>query len=52
MGRGSSRAITSRAQGGVNADPQGRGWFFKLRLEDIKAMDGLMDEAGYKKLID
>ena len=36
----------------VNADPQGRGWFFKLRLEDIKAMDGLMDETGYKKLID
>jgi glycine cleavage system H protein len=36
----------------VNADPQGGGWFFKLRLEDIKAMDGLMDEAGYKKLID
>jgi glycine cleavage system H protein len=36
----------------VNADPQGRGWFFKLRLEDIKAMDGLMDEAAYKKLID
>jgi len=36
----------------VNADPQGAGWFFKLRLEDIKAMDGLMDEAAYKKLID
>ena len=36
----------------VNADPQGAGWFFKLRLEDIKEMDGLMDEATYKKLID
>ena len=34
----------------VNADPQGAGWFFKLRLEDPKAMDGLMDEADYKKL--
>jgi glycine cleavage system H protein len=34
----------------VNADPQGAGWFFKLRLEDTKAMDGLMDEAAYKKL--
>ena len=34
----------------VNADPQGAGWFFKLRLEDPKAMDGLMDEAAYKKL--
>ena len=34
----------------VNADPQGAGWFFKLRLEDPKSMDGLMDEAAYKKL--
>ena len=34
----------------VNADPQGAGWFFKLRLEDTKAMDSLMDEAAYKKL--
>lgn len=36
----------------VNADPQGEGWFFKLRLADTKAMDGLMDEAAYKKLIE
>jgi glycine cleavage system H protein len=34
----------------VNADPQGAGWFFKLRLEDPKAMDSLMDEAAYKAL--
>ena len=34
----------------VNADPQGAGWFFKLKLADPKAMDGLMDEAAYKKL--
>ena len=34
----------------VNADPQGAGWFFKIRLEDPKAMDSLMDEAAYKKL--
>jgi glycine cleavage system H protein len=36
----------------VNADPQGAGWFFKLRLENPKAMDDLMDEAAYKKLIE
>ncbi len=36
----------------VNADPQGAGWFFKLGLKDVKAMDGLMDEAAYKKLIE
>jgi len=34
----------------VNVDPQGTGWFFKLRLEDPKAMEGLMDEAAYKTL--
>ena len=33
----------------VNADPQGAGWFFRLKLEDIKAMDGLLDEVAYKK---
>ena len=36
----------------VNADPQGAGWFFKLRLPDTKAMDSLMDEAAYNKLIE
>ena len=35
----------------VNADPQGTGWFFKLRLKDVKAMDGLMDENAYNTLI-
>ena len=36
----------------VNADPQGADSLFKLRLEDTKAMDDLMDEAAYKKLIE
>ena len=36
----------------VNSDPQGTGWFFKLKLADVKAIDGLMDEAAYRKLID
>lgn len=35
----------------VNSDPQGQGWLFKLRLADVKALDGLMDEAAYKALI-
>jgi glycine cleavage system H protein len=33
----------------INADPMGRGWFMKLRLADKSQLDGLMDEAGYKK---
>jgi glycine cleavage system H protein len=35
----------------VNADPQGRGWFFRMRLADKAAMEALMDEAAYRKLV-
>jgi glycine cleavage system H protein len=35
----------------VNADPENAGWFFKLKLADLKSLDGLMDEATYRKLI-
>jgi glycine cleavage system H protein len=35
----------------VNADPQGNAWFFKLKLDDVKDMDGLMDQAAYDNLI-
>ena len=35
----------------VNADPQGKAWFFKLKLDDVKDMDGLMDRAAYDKLV-
>ena len=31
----------------VNSDPQGEGWFFKIRLADASELDGLMDEAAY-----
>lgn len=36
----------------VNADPQGEGWFVKIRLADPKELDGLMDEAAYKKFVE
>ena len=35
----------------VNSDPQGAGWFFKLKLANIADADGLMDEAAYKELV-
>ncbi|HUF57764.1 MAG TPA: glycine cleavage system protein GcvH [Thermohalobaculum sp.] len=35
----------------VNSDPQGKGWFFKLKLADASAVDALMDEDAYKALI-
>ena len=36
----------------VNADPMGEGWFLKLRLDDPKELDSLMDEEGYKRFIE
>lgn len=35
----------------VNTDPEGDGWFFKLELSDASELDGLMDEAEYKKYV-
>ena len=35
----------------VNSDPQGAGWFFKLKLSDPSAANALLDEAAYKELI-
>ncbi|MBW9055779.1 MULTISPECIES: glycine cleavage system protein GcvH [Rhizobium] len=34
----------------VNSDPQGAGWFFKLKLKNLGDVDGLLDEAAYKEL--
>jgi glycine cleavage system H protein len=36
----------------VNADPLGEGWFMKLRLDDPKQLDGMMDEAAYQRFVD
>ncbi|SRR5258706_9475096 len=35
----------------VNADPEGKGWFFRMRLGDEKALDGLMSKAQYTEFI-
>lgn len=35
----------------VNSDPQNAGWFFKLKVTDLKPLGELLDEAAYKKLI-
>jgi glycine cleavage system H protein len=32
----------------VNTDPEGEGWFFRLRLSDPSELDGLMDAGAYK----
>jgi glycine cleavage system H protein len=35
----------------VNSDPEGAGWFFKLKLSDTSELDGLMDEAAYRDFV-
>jgi glycine cleavage system H protein len=36
----------------VNSDPEGEGWFFRLRLADRSQLDGLMDSDSYKAFAD
>jgi len=33
----------------VNSDAGGKAWFFKMKIADKSELDGLMDEAAYKK---
>jgi glycine cleavage system H protein len=33
--------------GKVNNDPEGAGWFMKIKLADKSQLDGLMDKAAY-----
>ena len=35
----------------VNEDPEGDAWFFKMKVEDLSALDDLMDAAAYKDFI-
>ena len=35
----------------VNEDPEGAGWFFKLKLSDKAEVAKLMDEAAYQEFV-
>ncbi len=35
----------------INRDPEGEGWFFKLRLDSEGEFEGLMDEASYREWV-
>lgn len=35
----------------INRDPEGEGWFFKMKLSNPAELDGLMDEAAYREWI-
>jgi len=38
--------------GAVNREPTGAGWFFKMKIDDYKQMDALLDEVTYLKQIE
>jgi glycine cleavage system H protein len=35
----------------INSDPEGQGWFFKLKLDNPGELEGLMDEAAYREWV-
>jgi glycine cleavage system H protein len=35
----------------INSDPEGQGWFFKLKLDNPSELDGLMDENAYRDFV-
>jgi glycine cleavage system H protein len=36
----------------INKDPYGEGWLLKIRMADLKELDGLMSAAQYRKYIE
>jgi glycine cleavage system H protein len=35
----------------INRDPEGDGWFFKLKLDNPSELGGLMDEGSYREWV-
>jgi glycine cleavage system H protein len=35
----------------INRDPEGEGWFFKMKGIDAAELEGLMDEAAYREWV-
>jgi glycine cleavage system H protein len=46
-----SNAALAETPGDVNADPMGKGWFFKLKLANKAELDSLMDQAAYDAFV-
>ncbi len=36
----------------VNSDPEGAGWFIKIKLDDVAELDRLMDAEAYGKYLE
>ena len=46
-----ANAALAEAPGDINADPMGKGWFFKMKLANKTELDGLMDEKAYAEFV-
>ena len=46
-----ANAALADSPGDVNADPMGKGWFFKLKLSNKADLDELMDQAAYDAFV-
>jgi glycine cleavage system H protein len=46
-----SNAALADTPGDVNAEPMGKGWFFKIRISDKGELAGLMDDAAYAAFV-
>ena len=44
-------AALADAPGDINADPMGKGWIFKVKLDNPADLDGLMDQAAYDDFV-
>jgi glycine cleavage system H protein len=44
-------AALADSPGDVNAEPMGKGWFFKIKLSTKSELDALMDEAAYNAFV-
>jgi glycine cleavage system H protein len=46
-----ANAELANVPGDVNADPMGKGWFFKMKLGNPSELDELMDQAAYDAFV-
>ena len=46
-----ANAALADAPGDINAEPMGKGWFFRIKLADKGELSGLIDEAAYDEFL-
>jgi glycine cleavage system H protein len=47
-----ANSVLEKEPSKVNEDPEGEGWFFKLKLTDKSEFAKLMDSAAYAKFVE